>query len=318
MSTYLTEIQQEDDIRHCHLVPDPDWIDPDDGSEQPIVCKHPHQKLPKNIIKTGEFNGKNIYLSIQPISSGISIGGWNNNGGIIVPVVSGYNQLVPVGNAQRKNEDGEIVETGLATGPISYANWQGLNIRHRQEISGRPEYPEHEQPIELKIVRIQEDGKFGFQVIVMSEDADRDIRQRRIGIFDVMGENQYYTVNFALREIEEGVDEDGNPIIVERFVAQTPPGQLTDDPSTYTYALMHGNNQEGRWTLSNLDLDASATKFFWKYEQGQSGVLDIDRDGLPDTTLMGKHMEAGHVTEDTDSINYDMTGDGSADYVLPK
>ncbi len=47
-------------------------------------------------------------------------------------------------------------------------------------------------------------------------------------------------------------------------------------------------------------------------------VIDLDRDGNPDTTLIGKHMEAGHVTEDIDSINYDMNGDGNADYIIPK
>jgi len=51
---------------------------------------------------------------------------------------------------------------------------------------------------------------------------------------------------------------------------------------------------------------------------GGGGVLDLDHDGLPDTTLAGSASSPPHVTEDADSINIDFDGDGNADTVIPK
>ena len=52
---------------------------------------------------------------------------------------------------------------------------------------------------------------------------------------------------------------------------------------------------------------------------GQSGIVDLDRDQKPDTHL-GIDQSTGKpvMTEDEDSYNIDVDGDGVADHVFPK
>ena len=240
MSSYLTSVSQATDLWHCRLV--------DDG-EGNMVCEEPYEDIPPNIIKTGELDGNNIYLSVKPIGQGTILGGWYHDGSIAMPVDPVYDALVPVGNV-----------AGVATGDISYSGYQGHAIRHRQEAVGLPQYPSDNQPCVLRITRdTNVEDKWGFYVESLSDDPARNMEIRRIGIEDGVGDP--YTVNFNLVEMNDGTEDD--PILVTRYVAIPPDGLRTADPRILTFTLMLQEATEGTWYLTDLEEGATQTRLFW-------------------------------------------------------
>ena len=58
---------------------------------------------------------------------------------------------------------------------------------------------------------------------------------------------------------------------------------------------------------------------FWCGGGAAGSIIDMDRDGLPDTVISGTPGNGNpSVTEDIDSINFDSDGDGVANIVVPK
>jgi hypothetical protein len=252
-----------------------------------------------------------VYLLPNEDPEAELIGKWENSGELIAYNKDVYLQIRPLGNLE-----------GYATGDLDLIHYQGHKQRHLQEgptAIGLLEYPSDNQPCTLRITREKdsENGTWGFIVVSLVDDPNRSMLQRRIGIYNSSGDNLYYTVNFKLTDTNIGEDEEGNDIIVKRYTASPPPGQWTDNPEEYYFALMEDNLLEGEGYLLDLEEGSQQTKLFWENDQPWE-VIDIDNDGNPDTTLVGSHKKPGHVTEDINSVNFDFTGDGNADYIIPK
>ena len=267
MSNYLTSILQEQDLWHCTLIDDPDWIDPEDGSIAPKICQQPHESIPSNVIKTGEQGGKNIYLSVEKLDQGDLIGGWDNAGNMLDAVDPIYDVLVPVGN-----------DAGISTGDISYHGYQGHNIRHRQESVGQFEYPADNQAFKLRITRtLTTDDSWphipwGWLVEMLSEDPERDITARAIGVYDEAGAYLYTTGAFVLMDFEDGgFDEEGNPIITQRYATVCPVGQRTAEAEPVHFKLLLGSAPEGAWVLKDLNEGATQTRNFWQGDKPVTG-----------------------------------------------
>ena len=247
--SYLTAVPQSSDLWHCRLV--------DDG-EGNMVCEEPYEDIPPNIIKTGELDGNNIYLSVKPIGQGTILGSWYHDGSIAMPVDPAYDALVPVGNKE-----------GVATGKIDFHNWQGLNTRYRQEAIGRFIYPADNQPFALRITRTlttDDDWShipWGWTVEMLSDDPERDITARAIGVYAQDGTYLYTTGAFVLMDFEE-IDDEGNPVTVQRYGTICPIGQRTADSALVYFKLLLGSAPEGAWVLEDLEEGATQTRNFWQ------------------------------------------------------
>ena len=258
MSSFLTAINQDTDPWHCRLVPDNGW-DGENPPEQPMVCDDLYEPLPPNVIKTGNLDGNNIYLSIQALEQGDLVGSWDNEGNILLPVDPLFDNLVPVGN-----------EKGNATNELSYQGWQGHAIRHRQEADGLPEYPVDDQPFAVKMERyerVDQWAGWSWRATIEFSDPNRAPDARAIGIYpdgdwDAAG---WTTGAFVWTEI--GRDADENPIM--GWQTECPPGRETPTKEPLYYALLHGSAHEGRMILP--EGQESLERLFWEHDKPSTG-----------------------------------------------
>ena len=217
-------------------------------------------------------SGNNVYLLPKEDSNATLVGKWGNDGSLHVVDEPAYTELRPFGN-----------DSGEATSMLDLMGYQGHAQRHLQEVPVEhtyPEYPASEQPFSLRITRTQtlDDGwphiPWGWTVEVLSNDPERDITARAIGIYDGSGDPddpdswayQYTTGAFVLMDVEEE-DDEGNPITVSRYGCVCPIGQRTATPDTIYFKLLLGSAPEGAWTLEDLDDGATDTRQFWSSDQ---------------------------------------------------
>ncbi|RKZ90640.1 MAG: hypothetical protein DRQ40_10780, partial [Gammaproteobacteria bacterium] len=71
-----------------------------------------------------------------------------------------------------------------------------------------------------------------------------------------------------------------------------------------------------RWSEDNI-IDQKNLLDNLGISTGGRTIIDIDHDGLPDT-LIGNTTGGGQITEDANSINLDIDGDGDADIIFLK
>lgn len=247
MSTYLYS-----------YIPTPEPIDP----EFPEPPNHAPQA---NSSYVGELdNGNYVHLLPNEDAEANLIGWWDNDG-TLHSVDGAFDQLRDLGN-----------DAGVATNPIDVSHYQGHLQRQVQAspVEGSlPYYPANEQPFTLRITRTltTDDAwphiPWGWTVAVFSQDPARDILARAIGVYNEDGNYLYTTGAFVLMDFEEGVDEEGSPIIVQRYGTVCPIGQRTAEAEPVYFKLLLGSAPEGAWTLTDLEEGAEQTKLFWEHDQ---------------------------------------------------
>ena len=238
-----------------------DPSDPDNPWTFPPVQHAPQE----NSSYVGDLsNGDYVHLLPNEDPAATLIGHWDNDGTLHVVDEPAYAELRPFGN-----------DSGKATSMLDLMGYQGHAQRHLQEVPVEhtyPEYPASEQPFSLRITRTQtlDDGwphiPWGWTVEVLSDDPERDITARAIGVYDENWNYLYTTGAFVLMEFEEE-DEEGNPVTVERYGTECPVGQRKATAEPVYFALLLGADQEGRWVLEDLDEGAVDTRQFWSSDQ---------------------------------------------------
>jgi len=207
------------------------------------------------------LSGNNIYLLPKEDSNATLVGKWDNDGSLHVVDEPTYAELRPLGN-----------DSGEATSMLDLMGYQGHAQRKLQQSPVEhtyPEYPASEQPFTLRITRTQtlDDAwphiPWGWTVEVLSDDPERDITARAIGVYDENWNYLYTTGAFVLMKFEEGEDEEGNPITVEHYGTECPVGQRKATAEPVYFALLLGAAQEGRWVLEG----ATDTRQFWSDDQ---------------------------------------------------
>ena len=108
------------------------------------------------------------------------------------------------------------------------------------------------------------------------------------------------------------------------FVFMNPAGSAGNypldflDPGVYTKTVTIDTSEDYNWGVGANNPIGSHTVFGYLSLKKTTGIeiLDMDRDGNPDTMLYAS--DSMNVSEDIDSINIDTTGDKEANVVLPK
>jgi hypothetical protein len=173
-------------------------------------------------------------LADWPVTAFV-LGQWEPNGQPI-SMHADYQLWRPLGN-----------DNGVATGDLTGQGRQGWAYRYQEYNDADPEnivtslYPITNMPFELKIERqyIDDDGfpqiPHGWKVTMISEDPQRDITARGIGVYDANWNYLYTTGSFV---------PDGNT-----YSTVCPVGQRTADEVDVYFKLLLGSAPEGEWVL---------------------------------------------------------------------
>jgi hypothetical protein len=146
-------------------------------------------------------------------------------------------------------------DNGDATGIRSAMYWQGH--AERKELEPGERYADNRRPFTLRMTRqwISDANPawsgWGWRVDMLSDDPQRDITARAIGIYDENWIYQYTTGAFVL-----GAGGGG-------YFTECPVGQRKADPEPIYYALLLGAAQEGRMILDAPEDGAHQEKLFW-------------------------------------------------------
>lgn len=217
---------------------------------------------PSQSVLMAEYLDKQAYLTTTPDEfTGIILGAWDSETGLqegqtyndlgdIVgtpthPIQPNYLTYVrPLGN-----------EDGIATGVLDSMRFQGHVEPKYVEEDKR--YPSTNAPFSLRIERqlILDDGfphiPNGWKVTMISDDPERDITARAIGIYDSNGNYLYTTGAF----VPDGLT----------YSTVCPVGQRTADEQQINFKLLLGSAPEGAWTLPVGKEDD--TRQFWEGDQ---------------------------------------------------
>ncbi len=251
------------------LITDSQWDDELNPSPQPAV-----------LIATNATH--NAYLSHSTADwSAIAhtvVGEWDEQTGApLIPVGDDYAEWInPFGNVD-----------GKATGAPDSTRWQGhgeKKLYHYEVDETDPENviitaqdsPDDNQAFSLLIERqfIEDDGfpdiPHGWKVTMVSEDPNRDVTARGIGIYSDPEATQFLYTTGAF--VPDG----------ETFSTVCPVGQRTADKVQINFALLLGSAQEGIWNLP-IGTD-SGERRFW------------EKDQIP-PPAGGEWIDSGHVVE---------------------
>lgn len=261
--------------------PDPELTEP-----PPDPLPEPNHAPQENSSYVGELSdGDYVQLLPNEDVEARLIGRWLNDGTLEVMDETAFAELRPLGNL-----------AGTATDALDLVHYQGHKQRQRQidpVEDSLAEYPADEQPFTLQAVRTltTDDAwshiPWGWTVAVFSQDPERDINARAIGVYssnyvpnpddpdDFDDPNDwdylYTTGAFVLMDFEEGVNEEGIPIIVQRYGTICPIGQRLAAAEPVYFKLLLGAAPEGAYVLEDLHEGAQVTRLFWEHDQPASG-----------------------------------------------
>lgn len=220
-------------------------------------------------------NGDKVYLHPHEIAGSVLVGEWNNDGQLVSMDIDVYNELRPLGN-----------DAGFATAHLGVTKYQGHSRRQVQEIpvvDTIPYYPVDQQPFTLRITRTltTDDAwphiPWGWTVEMLSADPLRSIIVRGIGIYqlpvfqdDIPPPEDwiylYTTGSFVLTDFDE-LDDEGEPIVVQRYATVCPVGQRTASPISIPFKLLYGAAPEGSWIIWASEEGATQERLFWSEDQ---------------------------------------------------
>lgn len=159
------------------------------------------------------------------------------------PLQEAYGQKI----AKMRNSD-----NGDATGERDSLRWQGHSEKKLMDDGER--YPLDNKPFVLRITRqfIESNPSgWGFKVEIISDDPNRDVKARRISVYDDEWKKLYSTGAFVMDQ-STGL-----------YTTTTPAGKRTETPDPIYFALTEGSVQEGRWQFDNPDDGAVVERLFW-------------------------------------------------------
>ena len=163
------------------------------------------------------------------------------------------------------NSLGNDSETGEATGLIVDPIWQGhaqFRMAEDQQL-----YLRSNTPFVLNITRTYTDDDgfphipWGWRVDMISEDPQRDITARAIGVYADPECTQYLYTTGAFHH-------DGD----YDYYTVCPVGQRKADPEPVYFALLSGSTQEGIWHLVNPEEGARERRLFWSMIRGTQSM----------------------------------------------
>ena len=163
---------------------------------------------------------------------------------------------------------GNDADTGEATNLIVGGIWQGhAEFRMAQDDKL---YLPHNAPFSLEITRTYTDDDgwghipWGWRVDMISEDPQRDITARAIGVYSTPAcqhpQDYLYTTGAFV--------DDGNG----NYYTECPVGQRKANPEPVYFALLLGSIQEGIWRLEGLEKGSKEKRLFWKRNQDKDRI----------------------------------------------
>lgn len=230
-------------------------------------------------------SGDDIYLLPNTHETGYLVGEWFNDGSLVNYDETIFNEIKSLGNIKEEtiDESGNVIETvtGIASDSIQINTYQG-HLQRKVQVDPvynedeippyMPEYPSNNQPFSLRITRtyITDDGypeiPWGWTVEMLSNDPNRDITARAIGVYENNGNYLYTTGAFVLMDFDD-IDIHGNPVVVQRYASVCPVGQRKANPETVYFKLLLGSAPEGSWNFNDLNEGAVQTKLFWEFDK---------------------------------------------------
>lgn len=224
-------------------------------------------------------NGDSVYLLPHEIVGKTLVGEWDNDGQLISMDVDIYGELRPLGNEEITlyDDEGNVIGTkaGMATDALDLIHYQGHAQRHMQEtpvVDTLPEYPADNQPFTLRITRTltTDDAwphiPWRWTVAMRSNDPLRDIVVRAIGIYDESNAYLGTTGSFVLMDFDD-IDEEGNPIIVQRYGCECPAALWRAEAEIVYFKLLYSGQPEGAWQLTALEEGTTQERLFWTNDQ---------------------------------------------------
>lgn len=247
-----------------------DPSDPDNPWTYPPVQHAP----PKNSSYVGELStGDYVHLLPNEDAAATLIGHWDNDGSLTVVDMPAYDQLRPLGNENRVDDEGTVIATGVATGALDIIHYAGHAQRHLQAtpaVDTMAEYPADEQPyiVNMERTNITDDGfphiPYGFKLTIEFADPSRPPNARSIGVYADEACTQYLWTPGAYIWTDTGeLDDEDQPVF--KWMIECPVGQRTAEPTDWNVANLFGSAQEG---IYSMPADANEfIKYFWENDR---------------------------------------------------